>query len=994
MTRFSDNASAGGRSIAAHAISGVVFTGDLSSVVSSRQLPLPAPADVEIPYGLSNLPQSAARLFVGRYDAMRELTDALRGEPGSTVAIHSVRGLDGVGKSELALQYALRSQDRYRVTWWISARSAESVELGLATLAQHLTLGSVSGRATSEAAGWAVAWLRSHGGWLLILDDVQHPEDIGLLQGLLSSSGDLLITSRRGDLGVADRTLELDVLRPVDSRDLLRHSADQSGSDDVDELAAALGHLPLALNQAAAYLAGTGVSVAAYLRQLRSLPLRVEAGPAAFTPALSITLDTVRSQEPFALEVLGLLACLAPENLPRLVVYGYGDDLDRVDRALDVLAFFSLLTIDAEFVRVHPAVHAVIRDLVREGAMFPASWNEWVTQAVRLLRRIVPFGDPREELASWQRWKQLIPHVVAVTDSWPPNAGITSDLSVLLRRAALFAATQGWYRQATALARKSLKTIATDAEVADDVADLASYLRSLGRHDELAELLRKTPSVSVDPPVQDRTDVLASSVPIGEPDHVFGRSDVAAELSDRADTLQELGHNDEVLSLRQRALAITEEILGFDHPDVAKRLSALGATLRELGRASDALPLLQRALVITEMAFGPDHPQVAARLNDLASALTDLGRVAEALPLQQRALVIAEEAFTDDHPAIADALANIAAILTDLGRPAEAIPLQSRAVAILEGALGPTHPDLAAALNNLATVLRATGRIDEALPLQQRALALTAGALGPDHPQVASRLSNLASSLRALGRIDEAISLQERALAITERTLGADHPDMAVRLGNLAIMLLDAGQVEKSLAYQQRALDITERALGPDHPGVATRLGGLSAALAAQGRHAEALRPLRRALGIIESSLGPDHPEVAVALTDLAGTLNALGRDVEATPLQQRALEIAEAQLGPNHPYVATLSENLATTLIHCGRLDEGLRLRQRVLAITEATLGPNHLEVALALHRLGMTLSALGRLEEGMAADARANGILERGEARHAGGSGARGDG
>ncbi|GFJ76448.1 NB-ARC domain-containing protein [Phytohabitans houttuyneae] len=169
---------------------------------------IPAP-----PAGLVGLPKPARRVFVGRADPLDELDELVRA--GAGVVAQAVHGLGGVGKTELALQYAHRHYDRYRVVWWVAAETPETVEAGLAQLAFRLHPGVQVIATQTEAATWAVGWLQSHDGWLLVLDNVEHRRQVEPLLGQLSR-GHVLITTRR-DVGwedITDGCLRLDVLPP------------------------------------------------------------------------------------------------------------------------------------------------------------------------------------------------------------------------------------------------------------------------------------------------------------------------------------------------------------------------------------------------------------------------------------------------------------------------------------------------------------------------------------------------------------------------------------------------------------------------------------------------------------------------------------------------------------------------------------------------------------------------------------------------------------
>jgi tetratricopeptide (TPR) repeat protein/MinD-like ATPase involved in chromosome partitioning or flagellar assembly len=634
------------------------------------------PAAVAAPPGTHNLPRRPARVFVGRQGALRELSDALTGDASAAVT-QAVYGLGGVGKSELALQHASGHQADYNLIWWITAEDPAQIQAGLAALAARLYPQIATAGTTEDAAGWATGWLQAHHGWLLILDNVNDPADVEPLLGQLTG-GHVLITTRR-DTGwdqIAS-SIRLDVLDPGPAAELLITRTSSHGQPDQDAaaaVAAELGYLPLALDQAAAYISQTRITLAAYLQRLRQVPAAMYAaggGQAQLTIARmwDITIDAIRARHPAALKLLRILACYAPDAVPRTILGGREDTNKlAVDEALGVLASYSMIVVMPEAVNMNKLVQAVIL------AMPPSEDGDRVfggesalTTALEWLDDAIP-EDPAINLAGWPLLRALLPHAQNIARLFPAG-----DLPIKLGRVqselAMFQDSQGQYEQALTL-RESALTI-YEATLGSDHPDTATALAGVGL--------------------------------------AYWR----------------LGQADKALPLQQRALAITEAALGPDHPDTAIQLDNLALSYSDLGQADQALPLQQRALMITEAALGPDHPDTAIRLDNLATTYRDLGQADQALPLQQRALAITEAALGPDHPDTAIRLDNLALAYRDLGQADQALPLQQRALAITEAALGPDHPDTAIRLDNLATTYRDLGQADKALPLQQRVKQIT-----------------------------------------------------------------------------------------------------------------------------------------------------------------------------------------------------------------------------------------------------------------------------
>ncbi|WP_165969334.1 FxSxx-COOH system tetratricopeptide repeat protein [Actinomadura sp. KC06] len=704
---------------------GTVKTGD--EIVQAAAT-LPAPETVRPAARIVGLPRPATPVFLGRLDDYERLEQVLAAAGETVVVTQALYGMGGVGKSELALQFAHRSRARYEAVWWVTAESPQQVEAGLAELTRHLVQDAARAATTEDAAAWAVGWLRAHPGWLLLLDNVTDPTHVAGLLGRLEG-GHALITSRRDVRWPGTtRTLRLGLLDPEPSAELITAITGHTAPRDREaaaEIARELGYLPLALDQAAAYIRQTRITLGRYLGLLQRHPARYYAkaangdkAQATIARLWDITLETLQDQAPEAAELALVLAQYAPADIPRLMLGGGNEQaVQAADAALGVLASHSMIDLTDEVVEMHRLTRAAVlsRD---QGTSEDHAHSAARDLALAWLQATLP-EDPESDVTGWPVWRSLVGHVEAIAArhaSFRPS----EQLSQVLDQTGLFLLAEGDYQRANEV----LTTAATIAEAV------------LG------------------------------------PDH----PDVAARLRHLAATYRALGRAVEALPLEQRALAITMAALGPDHHHVAIGLAHVAATYRALGRAAEALPLDQRALAIAEAALGPDHPSIALALGNLAVTLRAVGRWAETLPLEHRAFAITEATLGPDHPDVAIGLGNLAVTLRALGRAAEALPLEQRASTIAEAALGPDHPDVATRLANLAATHRALGRATEALPLDKRALAITEAALGPHHPDVATRLANLAATHRALGRATEALAGITRAEQCAVAALGTEHP--------------------------------------------------------------------------------------------------------------------------------------------------------------------------------------------------------------------------
>jgi TIR domain/NB-ARC domain len=387
-----------------------------AAVGESRRFPGLGPA-------VSNLPARNPN-FSGRGELLERLHASLQaGSAAAVVPRGAVHGLGGVGKTELALEYAHRYRSDYDVMWWIAAELPTSVTADLAALAQELGIEQSADQV--EMVAMLFKKLRGRQRWLLVYDNAERPER---LAGLLppGGGGQVLVTSRWSAWGGQATPLRVNVLAREESIAFLRK---RTGSEDhtaLDALAELLGDLPLALEEAAAYLEETGVDLDEYLELVRGRarelfgldrpPADEHGDQRRVATVWSLSLERVHQEAPAAEALLCLCAFLAPDiprGLPREQPQVLPEDLSQAvldplayNRMLAAVGRYSLATVTPTTVSVHRLVQAVIQARVGEEG------ERWAEVAVGLLRESFPVKSWKA--ATWPTCERLLPHVLAV----------------------------------------------------------------------------------------------------------------------------------------------------------------------------------------------------------------------------------------------------------------------------------------------------------------------------------------------------------------------------------------------------------------------------------------------------------------------------------------------------------------------------------------------------------------------------------------------------
>jgi tetratricopeptide (TPR) repeat protein len=931
-----------------------------------------------------SIPFPPNRFFTGRDEALLNLyTNFKDGE-----RIQALVGLGGIGKTQTAFEFAHRYHDNYSEVFWVRANTQESIVKDVVAIAELLDLKEKDAQDQGEAVAAVKQWLETNTGWLLILDNA---DELAIVEEyfLDRTSGHILLTTRAQNAGAIAMRNVLKKMTPQEGAFFLlkkteilkkKETLDSISSEiciDAEALSKELDGIPLALDQAAAFMNQTGRNVKSYLQRYRTERALLLEDRDELTPnhpsvmvTFSLAFKKVADANPAAADILRVCAFLDSDSIPDEIFIEGAEELGDTLKALAgnylgiAIAIgdarrFSLVEVDGEnqTISLHRLIQAVLREeMAKEGIE-----ELWAERAIRAVSSIFPIPD----FENWPTCSRLINHVQALVKiveqyrfEFKSVSTLLHETGLYLKQRAQFAEAENLYRRSLAISEKSL---------GPDHPDVAARLNSL------ALLLKDTNRMAEAEPL------IRRALKIDEKSLSPFHPDVAARLNSLALLLNDTNRMAEAEPLYRRALEIDEKSLGHFHPAVAGDLNNLASLLQDTNRMAEAEPLLRRALEIDEKSFGPDHPDVAARLTNLASLLQDTNRMAEAEPLLRRALHISEKSLGPLHPDVAAPLTNLAGLLNDTNRMAEAEPLYRRALRIIEKSLGADHPDVATPLNNLADLLKTTNRMAEAEPLYRRALLIIENSMGADHPNIATPLNNLAGLLKATNRMAEAESLYRRALHIIEKSLGSDHPNVATRLNNLALLLKDTNRMAEAEPLLRRALHIIEKSLGSDHPNVAIGLHNLALLLKDTNRMAEAEPLYRRALEIDEKSLGSLHPAVAIDLHNLALLLKDTNRMAEAEPLYRRALEIDEKYLGVDHPDVAIGLHNLASLLKATNRMAEAEPLYRRALEIDEKSLGLDHPDVAIRLNNLALLLKATNRIAEAESLYRRALEIAEK---------------
>ncbi|MEH2370901.1 tetratricopeptide repeat protein [Nostoc sp.] len=361
----------------------------------------------------------------------------------------------------------------------------------------------------------------------------------------------------------------------------------------------------------------------------------------------------------------------------------------------------------------------------------------------------------------------------------------------------------------------------------------------------------------------------------------------------------------------EECVNLCQTLFNGDHPNVATSLNNLALLYYSQGRYNQAEPLYTQALEMTKRLFDGDHPNVAQSLNNLAALYDSQGRYSQAESLYNQAFEMTKRLFDGDHPRIAQSLNNLALLYKNQGRYSEAEPLYTQALEMTKRLFHGDHPHIAGSLNNLAALYYSQGRYSKAEPLYTQALEMTKRLFHGDHPNVATSLNNLALLYYSQGRYSEAEPLHTQALEMTKRLFHGDHLNVATSLNNLALLYDSQGRYNEAEPLYTQALEMAKRLFHGDHPNVAQSLNNLALLYKNQGQYSQAELFYIEALEMTKRLFDGDHPDMATSLNNLAVLYNSQGQYSQAEPFYIEALEMCGRIFGVNHPTTVMIRKNL-----------------------------------------------------------------------------------
>ncbi|KAM0314404.1 hypothetical protein ACHAO8_004772 [Botrytis cinerea] len=840
------------------------------------------------------IPFSRDKDFVERGTILDQIYEKFTASGSRTVLV----GLGGVGKSQLAIEYAYQTRDRSQETWvfWVHASNTARFEQSFREIANCV---KIPGRQNPQANVFQLVhdWLHDDrkGKWLVILDnaddasflvqaqskgrDGQTSNNIENTRPLITylphcQNGSILVTTRSRDAAlklVEQRDIiAIGPMGMVEALALVEKKLEKcDNNDNTAELVEALEFMPLAIVQAASYISKRmpRYSLQDYLKDFRksdrkrtslldrdSQQLRRDwEANNSILITWQISFDYIRKIRSTAADLLSLMSFFDRQGIPEALLRSSDThrNLHRNQKKRSDDDDHSSISTACSDDDTDRTSQSSINDEFEDDISLLQDYSFISVTADRTtfeMHRLVQLATRKwlEDQKQQEKWKQQF--IKNLNEELPTGE------------------YENWVQCQTLFPHAKLALL-HEPEEQNSLQEWASILYKAGWY------------------------------------------------------AWQMGNGKDAEKLSVKAMKVRKRIFGREHDDTLRSMAIVGLVYIFRGQWDAAEELQVQAMETCKKKLGVDHPDTLTSMNNLALAYSNQGRWDAAEELQTQVMETRKKKLGVDHPSTLTSMSNLALTYSDQGRWDAAEELQVQEMEICKMKLGVDHPSTLTSMGNLALTYSDQGRWDAAEELQVQVMEICKMKLGVDHPLTLTSMGNLALTYSNQGRWDAAEELQVQDMEICEKKLGVDHLDTLTSMGNLASTYYDQGRWDAAEELQVQVMEIFKKKLGVDHPLTLTSMGNLALTYSNQGRWDAAEELQVQDMEICEKKLGVDHPSTLTSMASLAYTWKEQYRHEEALKLMEECVVLRTKILGINHPQ--TLSSH--TDLLAWRTLELGI---------------------------------------------------------------------
>ncbi|CZR52799.1 uncharacterized protein PAC_02676 [Phialocephala subalpina] len=792
----------------------------------------------------STVPFEKDEDFIGRESILKEIKKRLSPGSGQHRRVALV-GHGGVGKSQIAVEYATRLREKDSKTWafWIHASTAADFTYSYRQIAEAAKIPRRDDPKV-DILDLTSRWLESNGPWLIVLDNCDDaelffkplpapgPDELYVQKRKTLSdylprapNGIILITTRDHRAGSrlcgAKPSIDVDRMDPSEAKELcFRKLQDQEIDEEtLDTLLTKLEYLPLAITQAIAFISENGSTVQHYLKLLESESKkllskdiedrrRYPGVPHSVMNTWRVSFDMIKEREPRAADMLSQMCFFNRQEIQRRLLVGEDGGGMDFTTALGTLKSYRFITADKEDTSFE--MHALVQLATRLWIEDENETEKYSALALKSVSGNFPAGDFEDRLLC----EKLLLHAKAVLEYKQTKREDQLNNAELLHNTAWYAAEQGNFR---------------DAE---------KWL-------------------------EEAVNIRQEHLGVGESATLYSMNNLAMAYSD-------MGKPKDAVKLQERVVElINTKEGGENNPDSLEAMSQLANMYLALGMWSQAESLGKRVVENSEAAE-EEEEDVLRRKISLAEIYKDTGKHKLAQGLAEAVVQRLQEMVSEDKERLEE----------DADTDDDAFP-------------SPTLIAMLAAMQTLAMIYRDQGKLEKAAKIGKQVMDTRTKRLGDKHPSTLDITSDMALIYEDQGQFEEAQRLGAWIVGTSETLLGAEHPSTLSSIINLTSVLEKMGQLEKAESLGKTVVKASTSILGESHRTSLLSMGNLASIYRSRGKLEDAAELGRRVLKMRKDTLEKNHPDVLMGVTNLALTYHKKGSFVE---MRETLLSVQEPQ--------------------------------------------------------------------------------------------------
>lgn len=793
--------------------------------------------------------------FLGRDDSLEDISTIF--DDAKQPVILALTGLGGVGKSQLALEYAYRYMQKNQVVAWIRAESQASFAADFATLATALGLEEANKADMHVVIAAVHAWLEKNENWFLVLDNLEGPQ---ALEKFLPRHlrGHVLVTTRYQSWGSTARNLALTPFDVNVARDFVLSRTNDGDAESALELVAQLGGLPLALEEACAYMDATGRSIASYLKLFQShhhalLSRSRPRGeyPATLQTTWEVSFLELEKTQPAAVRLVNLLAFLGPDDVPESLLLESDVLLDgklldqlEMDDLVASLRHYSLIKVDHGAVSLHRLVQMVIRDRLSEELR-----RQYAISALELVEKAYPAGSSVGDMLP--DCSRLLPHAVTALGHTDGMAGVQICAGRLMGRTGIYQCARGALREGLDHLIKSYQIFLQLDENSIDFAQVSELYGRVeyqcGNLEEARALLEKA---------------LTILEGLGE----TGITYIPPCLTLLAWICWSIGDAKAAMKAANESTRMVSQFNNCRDPLSLSGQSMVGRLLMEEGKVAEAVKVTDDCVSVIESLGGGRHPMLCSSFLQISQVLVYAGLPGRARAWAQESLTLGTAAYGKYHPLVAGARCIMGQIALEFGELEQAVKEFTIAMDYVRQAPTRISQYSAIASSFMIWTLLRMDSVNEAEALLAEAQTLCANNIAGESTKFRAHIALMAARLSSLnGDNETAINLCTEADGMIQERFGVRHIFRLPRLITRGKVLRVAGSYDEARAALKLGLEIMHENGLHDHPQTMACFSGLAKVADLTDEHEQAVEYRRQAVKGLRVCTGP-HSPVTIAM--------------------------------------------------------------------------------------------------------------------------------